>query len=122
MGLQSSIPPFTTRVARRLQSEGWVQCPGLGFAALCQNQLGDLRTFVLERLQQEDNWLWEVDLQLATLIFSISAHEFQFHPHLETVLKQLENQRIIEIQAFKRPAGQRQQPERAIFLKAANVA
>lgn len=121
--LQSSAPTTPTeRVVARLESEGWVKCPGLDFEALCQHHLPDLRVFILERLQQEDNCLWEADLQLATLVFSIPAHEFQVHPHLKVILKQLERQGIIEIQEFEKPTRYCEKPERAILLKVANVA
>ncbi|MBD3885210.1 hypothetical protein IFO70_26125 [Phormidium tenue FACHB-886] len=121
--LQFSIPATPTeRVVARLASEGWVKCPGLGFEALCQHHLPDLRAFVLEQLQHQDNWLCEVDLQLATLVFSVAADEFQFHPHLEAVLRQLESERVIEIQEFEKTTRRQEKPERIILLKAAYVA
>jgi hypothetical protein len=105
-----------------LTSEGWIECPDLGFPALCQHALPDLRSFVLDQLQQNDNWGWEVDLQLATLVFSMPAHEFQFHPHFNRVLKQLEAERVIEVQEFEQRNGCLVKTERAILLKTANVA
>jgi hypothetical protein len=121
--LQSTIPTTSTeRVVARLTSEGWIDCPGLGFPALCQHALPDLRSFVLDQLQQNDNWGWEVDLQLTTLVFSIPEHEFQFHPYLDRVLKQLKEERVIEIQEFEKRNGSRVRMERAILLKTVNVA
>ncbi len=121
--LQSTIPTTSTeRVVARLTSEGWIDCPDLGFPALCQHTLPDLRSFVLDQLQQNDNWAWEVDLQLATLVFSMPAHEFQFHPHLNRVLKQLEADRVIEVQEFEKRSESWVKTERAILLKTVNIA
>ena len=119
---QSTISTTSTeRVVARLTSEGWIECPDLGFPALCQHALPDLRSFVLDQLQQNDNWGWEVDLQLATLVFSMPAHEFQFHPHFKWVLKQLEAERVIEIREFEQRSGSRVKTERAILLNTVNV-
>lgn len=121
--LQIKIPRTPTeRVVARLESEGWVKCTDLGFAALCQQPTTDLYTFVLNQLQQADTWLWESDLQLATLIFSIPDHEFQVHPHLKAVLQHLESQGMIEVQKFKTFTRQGEKPERVMLRQAACVA
>jgi hypothetical protein len=117
--LASTTP--TERVVARLASEGWVNCPNLGFPALCQQSPLKLREFVLKRLQQAGNRMWEADLQLSVLIFSIPAHEFQIHPHLKAMLQQLEAERVIEIYEQENPTLERRKTAREILLKAINV-
>jgi len=112
----------TQRVIARLRSEGWVDCPNVGFPALSQHPLPNLRQFVVERLRHEGAWMWETDLKLATLIFAIPSHEFQFHPHLKGVLEQLEAEQVIKIQEWVKPSLRRHQFEPIILLKALNVA
>jgi hypothetical protein len=106
----------TERLVARLRSEGWVDCSHLGFLALSQYPLLDLRTFVLNQLQRQNAWMWKVDLQLATLIFSVPAHEFQFHPHLQSLLKQLQIEGVIQIQERNKPTSRGLKPELAIML------
>ncbi len=106
----------TQRVVERLFSEGWVECHGLGFAALSQSTISDLRSFILAQLHHANGWMWKVDLQLSTLIFSLPAHEFQFHPHLRTTLSQLQAEGLIEFQEVGEPYGKR---ETAISLTSA---
>jgi len=87
----------TQKVVERLQAEGWVKCPGLGFEALAQHPLSDLQAFVLEELQGSGGRMGLADLQLAALIFSVPTHQYEVHPHLSVVLKQLEAAGVIEI-------------------------
>jgi MinD-like ATPase involved in chromosome partitioning or flagellar assembly len=89
----------------RLQAEGWVECSGLGFPALAQQSLTDLTTFVLEQLQENGGSIGLADLQLATLIFSVPIHQYEVHPHLPSVLKQLEAAEAIEISKPRSPAA-----------------
>jgi hypothetical protein len=120
--LQTSIHTTPAeRVMARLVAEGWVDCSDLGFPALCQYALPDLQEFVLERLRKNRRQR-EIDLQLATLVFSIPAHEFQFHPRLKAVLSQLEAQGMIEIHQAELPNGKPAKFNRRIVLKTTQVA
>lgn len=107
----------TERLVARLASEGWVECPNLGFPALCQRPSLNLHRLVLEQLIQAGNRLWEVDLQLSALVFAIADHEFQVHPHLPAVLKQLESEHVIEIREQEKPTLRGLKTEREIVLK-----
>lgn len=114
----SSTTP-TERVVARLVSEGWVRCSGLEFPALCQaSLLPCLRTFVLHQLQQTGNRMWETDLQLEVLVFSIPAHEFQVHPHLEHTLQNLQQEELIELREVETRSPKRPRKERFVSLKA----
>lgn len=111
------------RVVARLRSEGWVDCPDLGFPALWQHSAReDLRSAVVQQLQQAGQWMRERDLQVAMLVFSISAHEFQIHPHLKEVLKQLEVEGIIEIGAIEPVGGQERKCGHAVLLRVIDAA
>jgi hypothetical protein len=79
----------TQRVVARLYAEGWFDCPNLGFPALSQYPIADITTFILMQLRTAGGQMRYIDLQLATLIFAIPAHEFQFHPYLQLALNQL---------------------------------
>lgn len=104
------------RLINRLYSEGWVDCPGLGFPALSQFPTHDLRTFILGQLKNEGGWTRKVDLELAALIFSIPAHEFQVHPQLQFELKRLEAEGLITTQALKSSSEHRAKSDIAIVL------
>lgn len=96
--VQEFIPILPTQhVVDRLYAEGWVDCPGVKFAALSQRPLCNIRNFTLAQLQQSDGWMWRQDLELTALIFSITDHEFRVHPHLRPTLKQLEAEEVIKI-------------------------
>jgi hypothetical protein len=86
----------TQRVIARLYAEGWVDCPNLEFPALSQHPIVDINTFILTQLQMAGGQMRYIDLRLATLIFAIPAHEFQFHPHLQPALNQLVVDGLIE--------------------------
>lgn len=86
----------TQKVIQRLQAEGWVECPGLGFPALAPQPLSDLRAFVLEQLQESGGRMGLTDLQLGSLIFSVPTHQFEVHPQLPWVLKRLEAEGVVE--------------------------
>ncbi len=107
----------TQRVVTRLSSEGWVDCQDIGLPALSQHPLSDLRAFILNQLQQSGGWMRQIDLQLAALIFSIPAHEFQFHPRLRFMLKRLEAEGLIEVRPLGKAARPGRKPEMAIVLK-----
>jgi len=112
----------TQRVVARLFSEEWVNCPNLGFLALCPYPLLNLRQFVLHQLQTQGDWMWVEDLQLAALIFSVPDHEFQIHPHLNAVLKQLELEQAIAIQCLEQTIPLEQTAKPIIFLRIACAA
>lgn len=112
----------TQRVVTRLASEGWVDCQDLGLPALSQYPISDLRTFILTQLQQSGGWMRKIDLQLAALIFSIPAHEFQFHPQLRFVLKRLEAEDVVEVRPLDGATSPGRKPEMAIVLKTQSVA
>ncbi len=123
MQQSSLVSSPARRVVARLRSEGWVDCPGLGFPALWQySDRTNLRSVVVQQLQQVGQWMWERDLQVAMLVFSIPAHEFQIHPYLKEVLKQLEREGIIEIGAIEPAGGQKRQTGRAVLLRAIDAA
>ncbi|MBD1848984.1 hypothetical protein H6F87_02980 [Cyanobacteria bacterium FACHB-502] len=123
MQQSSLVSTPAQRVVARLRSEGWVGCPGLGFPALWQHSdRTNLRSAVMQQLQQAGQWMWERDLQVAMLVFSIPAHEFQIHPHLKDVLNQLEVEGIIEIRASQLVNGQNCEMGRAVLLKAIDAA
>ena len=105
----------TDRVILRLRSEGWVDCPGLDFPALSQPPVCDLSKFVLTQLH-DLGWLWQKELQLKSLIFSIPTHEFQVHPHLRQVLAQLEASGLIVLQRIGQPGQSKNKAETAIML------
>ncbi len=106
----------TQRVVARLRAEGWLDCPDLGFPALVPCPMSELRSFILTQLQATGGWMELTELQLQTLIFSIPAHEFQFHPGLKSLLAQLEAEGFISRQPL--PGNQRpnRKPEVAIVL------
>ncbi|MBD1852975.1 hypothetical protein H6F87_23815 [Cyanobacteria bacterium FACHB-502] len=123
MQQSSLVSSPAQRVVARLRSEGWVDCLGFGFPALWQHPARTgLRSVVLQQLQQAGQWMWERDLQVVMLVFSIPAHEFQIHPYLKEVLKQLEGEGIIEIGAIEALSEQGSKTERAVLLKAIEAA
>lgn len=112
--------PPTDRVVSRLRAEGWVNCLDLEVPALSATPILNLREFVLAQLRAAQGQLWEVDLQLNTLIFSIPAHEFQVHPQLQSVLRQLEAEQLIAVQQLNRPGRLKGRRESVITLRQPN--
>lgn len=117
-----TLPTATQRVVARLRSEGWVDCLELDFPALIQHPIPDLPAFILSQIKASGGWMWKEDLQLSALIFSIPAHEFQFHPHLRSALKRLEAEGLIEHQKLCKPSLRGEKLETAVFLRPSQVA
>lgn len=111
----------TQRVIARLYSQGWVDCPDLKFPALRQSPIPELREFILAQLDATGGCMDKVDLQLAALIFSIPAHEFQVHPHLHFTLQQLTEEGLIEIRHLKKPTARGYKTETTIALTSARA-
>lgn len=111
----------TQKVVERLQAEGWVKCPDLGFPALAQQLIANLRAFVLDQLRRHGGSLQLVDLQLAALIFSVPTHQYEVHPHLPGVLQQLEAEGEIVFGTLSKPAAQSSGAEITVALRTANI-
>lgn len=109
----------TQRVIARLYSEGWVECPELEFPALKERSLAELRGFILAQLDAAGGCMDKVDLELATLIFSISGHKFQVHPHLHLTLKRLKEEGLIEFQRAQKLSAAGNKTETTIALTSA---
>ncbi|HEY9624402.1 MAG TPA: hypothetical protein V6C78_28865 [Crinalium sp.] len=107
----------TARVTARLQAEGWVECSNLGFPALSQTSLSNLHHFILSQLRNAGGRMWEQDLKLNALVFSISTHQFEVHPQLPTVLHQMAAEGLIDIRPESTEAVGRHKPDVAIILK-----
>ncbi len=60
--------------------------------------------------------MWQTELELANLIFSISDHEFQVHPNLKATLNQLQAEGMIQQEHLSRPGKKRLTLEVAIAL------
>lgn len=113
----------TARVYTRLQADGWVECLNLDFPALQPSYLSDMRQFVLTQLCNTGGWMWESDLNLKALIFSIPSHQFEIHPHLLTTLQQLALEGTIEIKHGSiRSEKHCNTQDTAVFLSRARVA
>jgi hypothetical protein len=110
----------TQKVVSRLRSEGWVDCPGLGIPALSQCQLSDLRSFVQIQLHRSCGWMWQDDLHLSALIFSVPDHRFEVHPKLPSTLQELELDGVITFQRAKPPVL-KNKTVIAVLLKNANA-
>lgn len=93
----------TQKVVSRLRSEGWIDCPGLEVPALSQYPLSDLRSFVQIQLHRSCGWMWQDDLHLSALIFSVPNHRFEVHPKLPSTLQELESEGVIAFQQAKPP-------------------
>lgn len=120
---QQSIPISTQRVIARLQAEGWVECFDLGFPALSQHAIADIREFILAQLQNAGGWMWLSDLQLSALVFSILTHQFEVHPQMRFMLKRLETERSVEIKQHIACSQRSARSDMAVFLNVApNVA
>jgi hypothetical protein len=109
----------TQKVMKRLQAEGWVECPGLGFPALAQHLISDLRAFVLDQLHKSGGRIGLADLQLAVLIFSVPTHQYEVHPHLPLMLKRLEAEGMLEISKPGSLVARATQSEGMVQLRAA---
>lgn len=107
----------TQKVVERLQAEGWVECPGLGFLAFAQQPLSDLRAVVLEELRGRGGRMELADLQLAVLVFSVPTHQYEVYPHLPWVLKRLQAEGVIEISQARSPLVKAAQTEVNVRLK-----
>lgn len=112
----------TARVVARLQADGWVECLNLDFPALQPPYLSDLNKFVLTQLHTTDGWMWEHDLKLKALVFSIPSHQFELHPHLPKTLNQLTLEKVIEIKQGVIRSDQKRNADIALVLSRANVA
>jgi len=107
------------KVVERLQAEGWVECPGLGFPALAQHPLSDLRALVLEQLHRSGGQMELVDLQLAVLIFSVPTHRYEIHPQLPWLLQRLKAEGVIEITKARSAGASAAQGKGMVQLRAA---
>lgn len=111
----------TSRVIARLQAEGWVECPRLGFPALGQNPMANMKAFILVQLQNAGGWMSQRDLKLSALIFSVPAHQFEVHPHLQSMLRHLEAEGTIQIRSLHRQTEERTETDAVVRLVRANL-